>query len=185
MLTVRRDQMKVFEEESWRRLARRAERHLREYFPARCAALEPPELLARIDSAIGRGRTYDLDLSSDFLRFLNLAIVFGWDFDQRAPWAAEVLARTEFQPHTRMDMLSQRALDELHWTPVEPDEAQEKSAGEEPPEIDKLENEEMAASIDASEPEANEFEPEAPSPVWELDPEIDYKAHEEDFRDGA
>ncbi len=189
MLTIRREQITIFEIESWRRLSQQAARHLRTYFPQECAALGESNLAANIDAGILRARAHGLELTYDFLRYLNLSIVFGWDFDQSCAWASEILAKPELGGHTRMDLLSQQALCELHWTEKETEEDSGTAdtaapSVEDPIEPDLLEDEEPGQSRDGEEPEPLQWEPEEPPIIWELDPDVDYTAHESDFRDG-
>ena len=185
MLTIRPEQMLVFEREGWRRLASQAVDHLRTYFPEQCAALGESDLLAKIDAGIRHARAHGLETTCDFLRYLNLAIVFGWDFDRRCSWAQEILSNAEFGPHTRTDLLSQKALDELHWVGEVPEELEKgQPVEEEAIEFEGLKDEEPGDSMDASVPEPLQWESEGPLPIGELDPNVDYTAHELDFHDG-
>ena len=189
MLTIRSDQMSVFERGSWRQLSRDAARHLRVFFPLECEALGETALASNVDSAIRRARQYGIGLTSDILRYLNLAVVFGWHFDRELAWAGEILTDAGFDAHTRVDLLTERAFEELHYSPD--GEATGEAAPETPPEddeteagLDGLEDEAMGESVDADQPEPVAWEPEEEPPPLEWDPDVDYTAHESDFRDG-
>jgi len=112
MLTIRRAQIAVLAGPGLARFRGRASDHLRAQFPRPCAPLSDADLLAAVDHALARCADHRIELESDILRFLNLMFLFGARFDEdpAIDWAAPILARTELDPHQRMDALYAAAL---------------------------------------------------------------------------
>ena len=112
MLTIRRAQIAVLAGPGLERFRGRARNHLRAQFPRRSAPMSDEELLAAIDHALARCAHHRVEFESDILRFLNVMFTFGERFDEdpAIDWAAPILARTELDPHARMDALYAAAL---------------------------------------------------------------------------
>jgi len=125
--------------------------------------MSPAALDDHIDKGIRRGKAYGMVMDSDYLRYLNLTVTFGGDFDQE-PWASEILERREWSAPTRLDELYQRAYERL-------DAGGTEEPAEEPEEFDGLADEEPGESVDADTPEPAEFEPPNPEPEWDPDPD--------------
>lgn len=95
MITIRREQMEVFERALWDRLVHDAVRHLREYFAVDAALLGDPGLHRVAAAAIARARVHGVVVEGDVYKYVNLAMALGTRFDEDPllPWAAEILQR--------------------------------------------------------------------------------------------
>lgn len=153
--------MTAFEDASWRDLERRAKQHLLSCFPNECEQLGEAGLEEFVRYGIKRARAHGFESEYDILRYLNLSVVLGSDFDEDEsyPWAAEILSSDEFSARTRMDLLTEMATQELS-TPedeakgaaVRPDWVDTSAAaeGKKKVEFDGLVDSENGTSIDAS-----------------------------------
>lgn len=136
MLTIRSEQMQVLATasfEAW--LLRHAQRH----FADMCMELGPTGTRDLIRQAVGRARWYGLDAGPDICQFVDLALTFGSDFDQREAWAAGILARAGRQASSltvallydaAMDFLGAEVEDELPSAEVD-EQSPDSSSGEE------------------------------------------------------
>ncbi|HEY3838379.1 MAG TPA: hypothetical protein VGL72_17490 [Bryobacteraceae bacterium] len=88
MLTIRSEQMQALAAQQ--RLAM-ALRHVRQFFPSECAKLPPESLENTVRRAMARATHYGFTSLRDSLQFVDLAILFGPDFDQNFPWARDIL----------------------------------------------------------------------------------------------
>ena len=111
MLTLRRDQIEALHGAGVSRFEARAVEHVRRCVPDEAAALGEDGVRALVRRAITRGREYALEDEYDFLRLLNLFLVFGPDCDTDAaqPWIGESLRERGQPPRLRMDRLMARA----------------------------------------------------------------------------
>jgi hypothetical protein len=119
MLTIRREQMKPFEESARRRFAQRLAEHARAIFPDRCAELGAQGLLALVDEGVARARRYGVHLERDVALFVDLMLALGARFDEdpELAWARKIL-EDDFTPDAtlRMQLLHQAALGHLRGT---------------------------------------------------------------------
>ena len=88
VLVIRREQMNALL--AHRRLVRAVD-HARKCFPEQCAKLTADELRRTARSALSRAGAYGMTSMRDALQFLDLMLVLGADFDERLPWAREIL----------------------------------------------------------------------------------------------
>jgi hypothetical protein len=82
----------------------KAVKHLHESLPEECAARGDSAVRESARLAVEKGRRYGLDEEYDYLRFLNLMYVLGFDFD-RLPWASGLLENPKIRPRRKMDMV--------------------------------------------------------------------------------
>lgn len=115
MLTIRDPQLRAIARAHERRFLRRAEKHLWTTLPDECAELGAERVREIVETALVRARGYGLERDYDILRFLNLMMLFGADFDDddAYPWAREILRDEELEPLTRLELIDQRATAEL------------------------------------------------------------------------
>lgn len=81
--------------------------HLRELFPEQTAPLDEQVLLTHVRETIARASRYDVVLEGDVQRYLECAVLFGWEFD-RAPecaWARSILEDANLKGAAKVDAL--------------------------------------------------------------------------------
>lgn len=89
---------------------------LRAAFPAATAALDDIQLLESVTQTRLRAESYGLASDADLARFLNLAVVFGWDFDHdpERTWMRRMLTDpTISSPSERLRLLTAAAIRRL------------------------------------------------------------------------
>jgi hypothetical protein len=104
VLTIRNEQMTVFETERRRRFEARALRYLQEM----AAPDEDDEALRLIvTTAWEKAERYSLHNEHDVLRLVGLCHIFGADFDAdpARPWIAEVLGRPRLTAESRIRLV--------------------------------------------------------------------------------
>lgn len=87
MITIRAAQLAQFSVERKRALVLRLCVHLHAHFAPQMAAIGAAALHGLVGDAVARAASYDLHSERDCCRFVNLAAVYGWDFDQRSDTA--------------------------------------------------------------------------------------------------
>jgi hypothetical protein len=110
MLVLRSVQLRQMEELSRRSFERRLARHLEESFPEECARLGDDEVRRMCSQGVDRAQSHGFRSERDICKFLNLIVVFGFEFDRELPWAVEILAVDDPSPE-RMERLYAAALE--------------------------------------------------------------------------
>ncbi|WAM29861.1 hypothetical protein [Myxococcus sp. NMCA1] len=82
--------------------------HLHTHFPEEVKDLSGDSLRQELRKGLTRARGYGLASSELQTRFIGLAALFGWAFDQDEPWVAEALSDTTFEPDERMNRVETR-----------------------------------------------------------------------------
>ncbi|QDE90352.1 hypothetical protein BHS06_15995 [Myxococcus xanthus] len=82
--------------------------HLHTHFPDEIKDLSGDSLRQELRKGLTRARGYGLAGSELQTRFIGLAALFGWAFDQDEPWVAESLTDTTFEPDERMNRVETR-----------------------------------------------------------------------------
>jgi hypothetical protein len=105
MLVIRDEQMRI--------LARHSSvssllHHLRDVAPDGCAEMSPEQMRSIADYCLERCEHHGIKREYDILRYLNLMLVFGFNFDTEQAWAAAPLALAN--PSGRMELLMDYAL---------------------------------------------------------------------------
>lgn len=111
MLKFSMQQMKVLEIASLERFISEMVPHLHRTFAEECGSM--PELLLRdlILRGITHAEAYGIVTSRDVCLYLGLMITYGERFEQRLPWASELLRDPWYpDPTSRMDALYEAAL---------------------------------------------------------------------------
>ncbi len=121
MLTIRKEQMAVFEAHLERRFRASLHQHVRKDLEAEAKPLSDVELDRLVTLAIERGRTYGVTSERDVGLFLDLMLLKGRDFDRdpKLLWARKILNDKSQDGPTKMKAIYGRlaTLDNLQATP--------------------------------------------------------------------
>lgn len=112
MLTIRREQMKVFRKQRYERFLDRLARHARRFFPEQTNDLDGEALRRVCRSLVLRGSRYGFETERDLCKFLNVAFVFGEEFDEdpHLPWTRPYLEDDTAGPTLKISRLYLEAL---------------------------------------------------------------------------
>lgn len=101
MLTIRKEQLKVFSQNEALKFENRVAAHLRKIFPGQSRILGEEELGNLIEHGIKRARVYEIVAQRDVCKYLDLMMIFGQDFDvdQKLPWVSATLKEEFLQGH--------------------------------------------------------------------------------------
>lgn len=114
MLTLRREQLAALDARASKAFEARLAADLRASLPEDSAPYDDAALLALVDEASERARSYGLTSERDVALFCDLTLVLGPGFDTARDWAAEILQdRYIIDPNLRMDLLHARAIAEM------------------------------------------------------------------------
>jgi hypothetical protein len=112
MLKISKQQMGLLEAAALERFVNEMVPHLQSTFPEECEGL--PEFLLRdsILRGITRAESYGIVNARDVCLYLGLVLVYGEGFEQRLPWASEILRDPWYlDPTSRIDALYEAALE--------------------------------------------------------------------------
>ena len=104
MLTLRKEQVKVFGPLGIKSFEDRVGAHVRKVFPDKAEALGEPKLREAIRYGAQRARSYSIISERDVCKYIDLAILYGPDFDKdrNLPWAQSILEKQNHsQPHRK------------------------------------------------------------------------------------
>ena len=104
MLVIRKEQMKAFADARYRAFAVEACRHCRLRHPEICSLWSEDKLRRIVDNGLLRARSHGFETAADLIRFLDLAVTEGVDFDESS-WAGPILAEKQYGPKARLDAL--------------------------------------------------------------------------------
>ena len=116
MLTIRNDQLALFENATLAQLEEDLVAHLRDGFPVDFELAGEPALRESVHLAVRRADAYGLETRGQFCRYMHLAVTFGTHFDRDPllPWAARTLRNPRLaDPDARIDRLEHYALRQL------------------------------------------------------------------------
>ena len=110
ILTIRDEQMAVFEVDARRRAFERLREHLRAACPAQTRALRDPQLLAEVEQGVAQAARYGITAEADVRVFLECRLELGADFDVRedTAWAGEILRDPTLFGSGKADLLADR-----------------------------------------------------------------------------
>jgi hypothetical protein len=114
MLTIRSEQLRVFELAAIERFVEGAIAHVRRYFPDRVAGLDDAELRHIVNRTAENAAGHGLKSERDVLLYLNLAALHGWEFetDPDCRWMAAALAYpVNSPPSERLQRVVDRCLE--------------------------------------------------------------------------
>jgi hypothetical protein len=112
MLTIRKEQMAVFEAAEMNKFVEHMLVHLNKVFPNQCQALGEAKMRETIQHGIKRAAAYGITAERDVCKYIDLMIVFGRDFDvaPECAWAGEILNDKGLRnPTKKMDRLFEAA----------------------------------------------------------------------------
>lgn len=116
MLTIRKEQMAVFEKDAENDFENRMLSHIKEFFREQNERLAEASLRELIRYGVDRAAAYGIELQPDVCQYIDLMLVFGRDFDRdpALPWASSILNDPEIAgPSARIYEL-QSAVAALH-----------------------------------------------------------------------
>ena len=107
MLVIRREQMRIFDDDARLQFERKAVEHLRQHFPREFAVLGESGVRALLPVAEERAALYGIQRQSDLLSWLGFAISFGsqFDIDPANAWMQEILGSPVLDPDGKMDAI--------------------------------------------------------------------------------
>lgn len=108
MLTIRQDQMHVFEDIQLERFVSHAYGVVRRHWRRQAEAAGETATRARLRRLARQGRALGLVSVQDGLRFVNVAFALGDDFLVRYPWAARIAGNGHLSPAVRLELLVDR-----------------------------------------------------------------------------
>lgn len=110
MLNIREEQMTAFAEAEMKKFTGRAVSHLARCFPRESETMGELGLLETVEYGLQRSSSYGIVAESDILKYLDMMVVFGRDYDadERFAWAGEIL-QTHNSPKVRMSVLTATA----------------------------------------------------------------------------
>lgn len=93
MLTIRKEQMAVFEKVAEDDFENRMLSHIKEFFPEHYERLAESSLREFIHDGVDRAAAYGIEWQPDVCLYIDLMLVFGRDFDRdpALPWASTIL----------------------------------------------------------------------------------------------
>ena len=116
MLTVRKEQVRALGRAMMQEFEKDMLRHLQQFFPDESSAMGNRALRELIRHAIARAKDYGLTSERDLCKYLNLAMVYGGDFDTdpELEWMRGFLADPDVpDPSERMSRLYAESLHRL------------------------------------------------------------------------
>ena len=117
MLTIKQDQMDVFQQHMEQNFVRLLAQELRQEHPDEVAALDDKELYRRITIGIQRAARYGLEDEYSLETFTTLMFVAAPNFDRHALFQ-EVLSAPDLPPERRLEYAMEISMDE-DWQQIE------------------------------------------------------------------
>lgn len=93
MLTIRKEQMQVFEKTAMGRFEEEMVAHCKEFSPRLCTVIGDDQVCLAVKDAIERSSSYGFTNRGAIRIFIELMLLFGsaFDTDPQYPWATEIL----------------------------------------------------------------------------------------------
>lgn len=110
MLTIRRDQLELFEQQLLATFREDAAQYLRDEYPDACADLGRDGLQRMIQMGLDDARQHGLKTRGSVIIYIELLLVFGERF-QLSPdrrWAEKILAHPTLPDYARMQAIRER-----------------------------------------------------------------------------
>ena len=107
MLNLTQEVVDYVGEPARRSFEHRMSRHLREFFPTRCAPVDDQKLREFIRGAIDKARVYGIVRERDVARFIDLMVALhpNFDTDPQMPWAKPILLNMERTAMARLEAI--------------------------------------------------------------------------------
>lgn len=115
LLKIRREQQEALREAYRELYVDRTCDYFRRNWSEECETLEDDQLREMICNARDRGETYGINIEADVVRFTEVWLLLGEDFDRSPeyPWAADVLADEDTDGTIKVEQLAGAAVDVL------------------------------------------------------------------------
>ena len=113
MLTIRKEQMKIFDELAMKQFIESMVIHVKKHFPEESKLMNDEQLKNHIRDLISRCKKYGFVSERDICKYLNLSMYFGMDFDNKAEneWMVSMLKdRNEPNASIRISKLYKEVL---------------------------------------------------------------------------
>ena len=112
MLTIRKEQMQVFEQAAMGRFKEEMVAHCKEFSPALCTVIGDGQIRLAVRGAIERSSGYGFTNRGPIRLFIELMLLLGstFDTDPQYPWTSEILNAASDQM-IRAERLYERVLD--------------------------------------------------------------------------
>jgi hypothetical protein len=114
MLTIRKEQLKVFELSAMRTYKRGLILHIHEHFPEHAGYLGDEGLMRIIEHSCTKAKEYNFETERDLCLYTDLCIMLGigFDTDPQLPWASSILHDGSFDdPWYIMDKLWDKSME--------------------------------------------------------------------------
>lgn len=108
MFILRKEQMAMFQKLETQKFVDHACLHVKEFFPSESSALGESKLRDVIQHGIKRAASFNITAKPDVLKYIDLSVLFGPDFDTQFRWADEIL-NSENSPSVKVEMLLSKA----------------------------------------------------------------------------
>jgi len=97
-MRLRKEQIEAFSAAARQEFEDRMVEHLNEFFPRHCKAMGEEGVRQEIRHGVARARTYEITSQRDVCKYIDLAFVYGRDFDTnpKLPWAGRILNDPSF-----------------------------------------------------------------------------------------
>jgi hypothetical protein len=115
-MVIRKEQMSALAGNAAADFENRMVVHLKKCFPAECEKLQEQRVRETIRYGMDRAAQYGVKTERDVCKYIDVMMVFGRDFDQRAdlPWAAQILNDMVLKtPTARIERLVEVAKERL------------------------------------------------------------------------
>jgi hypothetical protein len=116
MLTIRKEQYSVFEQNEILKFENPTYIHLNQLYPEQCQDLGEPRLRRMIKYGIQRAATYEIRTAESVHKYIEVMLLLGQDFDKDSnyPWAEKLLNDENLRnPKTKADRVHESALQYL------------------------------------------------------------------------
>jgi len=116
ILTIRKEQIRVFDEMAMKQFIERMAIHIRKHFPEESKSMDDEQMKNLISNLIPAAKKYGLVSERDICTYINLSMFYGTDFDKKPDnkWMADMLIdRSEPNPSIRIKKLYKEVLNRL------------------------------------------------------------------------
>jgi hypothetical protein len=110
MLTIRKEQLEVFQMASRKQFQEKMRSHLRKVFVEQTAERSDHDLWAFVEAGIKRAQQYKIVCEDDVQRYLECMMTYGQDFDSnpKLKWASIALRAHNITGTQKMDFIEKR-----------------------------------------------------------------------------
>ncbi len=119
MLSIRKEQMEVFNTYMRGQFEQRMVKHLRATFPNRTKDLPDDRIHTVVQNSIKKAESYGIEYEDDIRRFIEYLVIYGTRLDTReeTQWIGDILRRHDLDGTAKMDLIDSRELPVLRGQP--------------------------------------------------------------------